>query len=125
MSDDIWVDADTEAGHVSDIINGVVVAGDLTTLIVASKNRLSPLRTHNVAELNRSLFTIGLISNHFDFADIVPEMDRVCVSQLCLYEYEYAACILYVIRCGRNSCKSQVCLMYSNYQLVVEIFSFV
>ena len=60
-------------------IVGVVVSGELTDLTVASKNMSSPARALSVVELNRALFTVGLISKHFDFADIVDETTRVCI----------------------------------------------
>ena len=54
-------------------------SGNLTELIVASKNMSSPPRPVSVAELKRALFTIGLITKHFDFADVVAETAGVCI----------------------------------------------
>jgi len=38
----------------------------------------SHARPLNDAELKRALFTIGLITKHFDFANVVDETTRVC-----------------------------------------------
>ena len=56
------------------------VTDHLTELIAPSKN--ASLR--NDAELKRALFTIGLITKHFELADIVHETARVC-NTLVLY----------------------------------------
>ena len=55
------------------------MAGDLTELLVASENMSSPAKALNVCEHNRALFTVGLISKHFDLADIVDETTHVCI----------------------------------------------
>ena len=57
----------------------VGVADDLTVLITASKNMPPPVRAYSAADRKRALFTIGLISKHFDFADIVVDTIRVCI----------------------------------------------
>jgi len=60
-----------------------VVADDLFKLVVArrlqSKNGSSPAKALSIVKLNRALFTVGLISKHFDFANIVDEATRVCI----------------------------------------------
>ena len=57
----------------------VVVADDLTELLEATKNMSTPARPVDVSGVNRALFTVGLISKHFDLADIVDETARVCI----------------------------------------------
>jgi len=39
----------------------------------------SPVKLHSVAEQKRALFTVGLISKHFDFVDIVTDAVHVCI----------------------------------------------
>ena len=56
----------------------VFVTDYLNELIEESKNKAPPARSPDVAELNRALFTIGLISKHFDFADIIDDTTHVC-----------------------------------------------
>jgi len=55
------------------------VTGDLMLLVEESKNVSLTVRTHNVAELKRALFTIGVISKHFEFVDILAEKAHVCI----------------------------------------------
>jgi len=61
----------------------IVVGGvtdKLTEFITASKKNVSHARPLDIAELKRALFTIGLITKHFDFANVVEttQTNRVC-----------------------------------------------
>lgn len=56
---------------------GIDVAGDVRMLIEASKSMSSVVRGDKTAKEKRALFTIGLISKHFDFANVVDDTTRV------------------------------------------------